>query len=391
MAPPADRPAEGVAGREQAVLLDLLRALAAIFVLLVHVRGLSFVDFAHMAPSQQNFSVAVVFGLTHSGQEAVIVFFVLSGLLVGGQLITRVMRGDFSLAEYAIDRCTRILLPLVPACLFTAALDVFWLDTPVSLWSLVGSMIGLNGVVTAALDNNNPLWTLPYEIWFYVLGGAIAYLVATFRRRVSLLNIMVLGACVLVFVVLRTSFLLIWMLGALMTLCLGMRHPKGLAVLGLAIALVGGCFLELALPSHSLLPPSLVSEDIAIELVAIGACLLLPACSQLWRRGQMSALTRVIRSMSSISYSLYLIHFPVLCALDRFLPKATTIDAHSLRDVAVRLAACLAVTLVFYWLFERNTPALRRYLRRVRAARALASPGPSPAFFSSDAHGGRRP
>ena len=70
--------------REHAILLDLLRALAAIGVLLVHTRGLSFVEFGALPPSQQTFFVKIAVGLTRSGQEAVMAFFVLSGFLVGG-------------------------------------------------------------------------------------------------------------------------------------------------------------------------------------------------------------------------------------------------------------------------------------------------------------------
>lgn len=362
--------------RERAVLLDLLRALAAVCVMLVHIRGLSLVEFGALPPPQQTFVVKVVLGLTRSGQEAVMAFFVLSGFLVGGQLIRRVMRGDFDLTDYAIDRCSRILLPLVPVCLITAAINLFLLNTPDNPWDVIGSMIGLNGIVVAEPLHNGPLRTLAYEIWFYILGGALAYLITTYRRRVSLTNVFLLCLCVLVFTILRAPLLLFWMLGALMALCVGMPYRKSAAVLGLSVAVAGACFFEMTLPSHTLPGSELVPADAGEAMVVIGICLLLPACGRLRLKERSTGLIRSIVFVSNISYSLYLIHSPVLFVLQRFLPKATVIDGQSLVAIGIRLGVVVLVTLGFYWLFERNTPALRLYLKqRMRRAPALAPAG----------------
>src|SRR5215813_13613142 len=67
------------------VALDLLRGWAALIVLLVHVRGASFVEFGSLPPDQKTILVVVLFGLTRIGHEAVLIFFVLSGFLVGGK------------------------------------------------------------------------------------------------------------------------------------------------------------------------------------------------------------------------------------------------------------------------------------------------------------------
>jgi peptidoglycan/LPS O-acetylase OafA/YrhL len=372
---PADRSQEGTASRDHAVLLDLLRALASVGVLLVHTRGVSLVELGALPPGQQTFLVKVVLALTRSGREAVLTFFVLSGYLVGGQLIRRVMRGDFNVTDYAIDRCSRILLPLIPACLVTAAINVFLLNTPDSPWNVIGSMVGLNGVVVLEPEHNAALWTLAYEIWFYILGGALAYLIATYRQRVSLMTVFILGLSVLVFTILRAQLLLFWMLGGLMALCVRMPYRKSIGLLGIVIALVGAYFFEIALPSHYLQQPAVVPAENAGEAIfVVGICLLLPACAGVRVRAGSTALIRAVGFAGSISYSLYLIHTPVLFALQRFLPKASVIDAQSLGSIGLRLGVVLLVTLVFYWLFERNTLALRRYLkRRMHPALVLAS------------------
>src|ERR1700733_2312871 len=107
--------------RESIIGLDLLRGIAALAVFLGHARTASFVEFGAL-PSPQHTAIAkIFFGLTRTGHEAVLVFFVLSGYLVGGQVIKQVRQRRFLIKSYALERTTRIFLPLIPACLLTVA------------------------------------------------------------------------------------------------------------------------------------------------------------------------------------------------------------------------------------------------------------------------------
>jgi peptidoglycan/LPS O-acetylase OafA/YrhL len=184
--------------RPSLIALDLARGLAAITVMLVHVRLRSFVELGALPPSEQSWPVEVFFAATRLGQEAVLLFFVLSGFLVGGQIIRRAKSGTFSLRDYGIDRCSRILLPLVPACLLTALIGRFVLGHGIDLPVLVANMVGLNGVLAPTLDANLPLWSLSYEIWFYIAGGACVMLT---RRPLG--AFVALAACSVVFSILQ--------------------------------------------------------------------------------------------------------------------------------------------------------------------------------------------
>jgi peptidoglycan/LPS O-acetylase OafA/YrhL len=93
-------------------------------VLLVHVRGGTWVEYGALPEDQRTWLILAFFFATRLGHEAVMVFFVLSGFLVDGKIIGRLVKGSFRLPEYALDRTTRILIPLVPARIFTAAIDV---------------------------------------------------------------------------------------------------------------------------------------------------------------------------------------------------------------------------------------------------------------------------
>jgi peptidoglycan/LPS O-acetylase OafA/YrhL len=194
-------------------------------VMLVHVRPHSFVELGALPTSQQSWPVVIFFAATRLGGEAVLLFFVLSGFLVGGRVIRRAKSKTFSLKDYCIDRCSRIFLPLIPACLLTALIGRFVLGNGIDLPVLAANMLGLNGVLTPTLDANSPLWSLSYEIWFYIAGGACA----VFTRR-PLGAIVALAACSFVFSILAASLLLCWAFGALMVLALDVPH-KGLLFL----------------------------------------------------------------------------------------------------------------------------------------------------------------
>ena len=60
---------------------------------------------------------------TGLGHQAVVVFFVLSGYLVGGSVLTAYQSGRWSWAAYALRRLTRLWVVLLPALIITLAVD----------------------------------------------------------------------------------------------------------------------------------------------------------------------------------------------------------------------------------------------------------------------------
>ena len=91
--------------------LDSLRFIAAFMVLLSHARNTFFPAFGDLPADQHNiFSMAFTL-FCRMGHEAVIVFFVLSGFLVGGRGFERSKDGSMNVGSYAIDRFARITPP----------------------------------------------------------------------------------------------------------------------------------------------------------------------------------------------------------------------------------------------------------------------------------------
>ena len=153
--------------------LDWVRFGAAFWVLVFHARNGNWTAWENLEAHFKNKLTLVFFGITRTGPEAVYIFFVLSGFLVGGKVIEKVMLGKFSIRDYVIERTSRLFVPLLPALLFTAGLGR--LDCqPISFTQLLGNALGLQNIFCDVFAGNDPLWSLSYEMWFYLLAGFFA-------------------------------------------------------------------------------------------------------------------------------------------------------------------------------------------------------------------------
>jgi peptidoglycan/LPS O-acetylase OafA/YrhL len=362
------------------VALDLLRGLAALTVFFAHVRGASFVEFASLPASEQTVTVAFLFGLTRLGQEAVLTFFVLSGFLVGGTILTQLQRSSFDLLHYAIDRSTRIFLPLIPACLLTVILNgVFWNES-VDLGVLLGNILGVNGVIVPSLKNNVPLWSLAYEIWFYVLAGAAGYVFSRRRRSVSLVAVATLALGTIVFSILSVRYLLYWAIAALMSLCLNIGYKFKLAVVGTVLATSGTLLHQVAVDSKFFTSVNYLPVAVSESILCLGIVLALPALCDTTLNERMLPLKTFASLISGWSYTLYLTHYPILNVLDLYLPRSHDLSTSSISSFAIRAAVSALAAVVLYCAFERNTGQLRRIIQgRIGKGSGTVSPDSRPA------------
>lgn len=114
--------------------LDALRGIAALVVVLGHTRSLYFTSASgHLTgkgPSGQTAVPTLPPSLLPAsdaritiGNEAVMIFFVLSGFLVGGSVLKAHRKGSWSWKSYLTKRLTRLWVVLIPALLVGCALD----------------------------------------------------------------------------------------------------------------------------------------------------------------------------------------------------------------------------------------------------------------------------
>lgn len=384
---PETSPPSAPRERQHLYWLDWVRFLAAFGVLAAHTREFNWDGFAAYTGQENSPALALFISLFSLGRQAVVVFFVLSGWLVGGYAIERVRAGTFDLAGYAADRLSRVYVPLVPALLFTLAV-VRGLDAPVDLRQYLVCLVGLQNVTSIRMPGaNGALWTLAYEIWFYVLTGCAA--VACRRRGAGWSRLLgVAGAAVAVWVCVALGwvYLACWLVGAAGGWLRGRLSPGARPWVAAAGALVmagGSAIYQIdkgVLPSPSA-GFALPASGLAQLIVAAGALLLVASVSDLApRTGVGRRIERAGGWLAAFSYTLYLVHFPVLGALRvclGTLPPVMT--AFAVGRALASATLCVVVALGLYALFERQTPQVRRWLRARFGGEASPQPRPAPA------------
>jgi peptidoglycan/LPS O-acetylase OafA/YrhL len=167
--------------------LSASRWVAAFFVVIFHVFNISV---SYSGP--QGLLFRCVSFLCGFGHIAVIVFFVISGFLVGGGTILRLENKGFDLIDYFIHRFARIytvLLPALIACFMLDRLGITLFDgseiyhgfysneygndltTHLGLVTFIGNLLQLQTIAVSTFGSDGPLWSLANEWWYYVVFG----------------------------------------------------------------------------------------------------------------------------------------------------------------------------------------------------------------------------
>lgn len=382
--------------------MDALRGVASLLVVLGHAREL-------MAPSaaeagrlmrvdgsvlQDPTALVSALLLVPAGfaREAVGVFFALSGFWVGGSVLRGVQvraaagaqaRGAFTWPRYLVARLSRLWIVLVPALVLTAVVDAVAVAAGSphetapgehTWWAFLGNVFFLQPRWVPVFGWNVSLWSLSYELWFYlVLPAALLAASAAVRRRPA---VAVLWTAAVAAVVLITPGdwvvgFLPWVAGAATGYAVQTRPAPGPRLSGLLT--VGGTALLLA----AMLASTVLHLSEELQLVVVGGATLpllvgLPG----YRPGRLAA-AAVARTaaLGGWSYSLYAYHAPLLIMVYAFLRPAPGLD---LPTVAITYLTATVVT-VLCWLLSRATEHHTDRLRRALTRRFLQPAPVTPA------------
>lgn len=334
------------------VALDHSRWIAALAVCVAHLRNLLFPDAG--SGVVLNEAGKTFYFFTLFGTQAVVAFFVISGLLVGGSVVRLCKERRFEVKSYALDRITRLYVVLVPAItlsllLYSAGLTKTCSETAIVIPTLV-NILSLQNFVSQPLCNNHPLWSLSSEAFFYVAAPCL--LIALINRS----TVAIAGSGLIFFACwfswdgtyMSPAFgLVLWCVGLVpwfVRIDISPLLPLG--VFGSVLALTRLHFIN--------------SDFTADVLLALSFAAFLS--SRFSARVRLSGLAK---SWAGFSYSLYLVHMPLAQAV------ASLLDAQMNPTVplsyvvyAVCLTLILAVAWVFGLLFENSTARLRDGFRR---------------------------
>lgn len=375
--------------------LDLVRGIAAFLVCAFHLRQALFVGYG-----ESDASILVRFPfylLTGLGHQSVMVFFVLSGFFVGGSVLRQA--GAFRIGGYALSRLSRLWTVLIPALVFTYFLDLsiravsppvlegafqsIWHSGPVSgqystsPWTFLGNVFFLQTTIVPVFGSNGPLWSLMCEFWYYAIFPVVLFLVGWRVPRTGwlarLAGLLAVCACAWAFDQRFWIGFAVWCLGAGLYLLVEkwpiLARPQARLHPWIAAAAAAG-----------LLVVSLANRVPRIErafggfydiLTGLAAFLFLLAILDLPVGGW---LRRFAIWSSDISYSLYLVHFPIVLLIGalRVSEPRWRPEAGSFALFLLAFAFLVAAGHAFWWLFERRTETVKRWMGaafRVRSGR----------------------
>ena len=345
------------------VELDALRGLAALCVLLYHAW---FAQALQPVPLRWLFAHSPLHVMV-SGRQPVVFFFVLSGFVLSRALLARPPPGW---ANYALQRALRLGLPVAGALVFSLLLFLAVWQGPLPAWEGGGFMVGAVWteaptpgalLLQALLLGHDGQISLDPVLWSLVHEWRISLLlpgVLLFRGRARLLlalgvactalahalggggDNVALGPDVAATLVSTLYFMLPFCVGGALALATvpvlppAARRAAGLAVLVLA------CF------EHDL--ASVVASALLIVLA------LRPGPGLAWLRG------RVPVWLGKVSFSLYLVHLPLMAAaVHLYHPRAAITGMVAL----AMLLALPAAALLHRWV-EQPAHRLARWVAR---------------------------
>ena len=346
--------------------LDVIRFLAAFAVLTCHFRGAFFVDYGLLPESQQNLLTFAFFSITRLGHEAVMIFFVLSGFLVGGKALERIRNNEFSTINYTIDRMVRIQLPLFSALLFAFIINLI-IGTDLRIPQLIGNFFSLQGIFCRPYIE--PLWSLSYEVWFYILMGAIGFCFTYKGQKKCFMGIITLLLCFFVFNSLNPNYLFVWLIGAFGYI--GRRQlPKCVSVLSLIILIILIILMQCTSNSRSLPGFSLAnyfSRPLIELLFGSSLCFFIIGIVEYVPKHIIGIMINKYGSkLAAFSYTLYLTHVPILRLLEYLgAPKCQSISALSIGLFICWLLLAMVLSYCIYLLFEKKTPIVKMWIKTI--------------------------
>jgi len=349
--------------RELSTYLDAVRAAAALTVFVGHY-------------SLQHLSGGMFWQFRAYSDQAVSVFFVLSGFVIAHAASSKPTSGH----QFCIERAARIGSVAIPALGLTVVLDgigsyLFPAHYVIGQWgfegghtlaSLFAGLLCVHEVwgLHVSQGSNFPYWSLGYEVPFYAMFGVAVFARGRWRVAGLVVCAAVVGPSIL-------TLLPLWCVGVtLYHLCKRIEVSTACGLVLAAAGMAVWAVFELAvwkygrpgnatgalLKRATLLQDYVVGAAFAIHVFGVNA-----AAPMLARA--MTAIAAPARWLAGRSFSLYVIHYPVMTFLFACMPWPNT-DARSGAFAFVGTLACVAA---FAAVTEQKKMAWRKGLEALLA------------------------
>lgn len=365
--------------------LDAFRWLAATVVVFSHAGGQMLVRLGLLSPEDRTFPHFIYSFISGFAHHAVMIFFVMSGFLVGGSLLNEMERKTPDVPVYILKRILRLSIVLIPAMLLTLVLarigaaiypstfggpyDAKVLQS-LSAETFACNAFYLQNALCTRYGGNDSLWSLFHEFWYYMVFPLIALSCFGKSSTSARVGFAAGGAAIILVLtaIQKTNapiapYLLIWLMGV--AVALWPRRavlPPIIPALAMIALLVG-----LRIFGGRSLWSGTTLVSIACDMIVAATFTYLLICLKHSDNLKAPVGAKLHAAMAGFSFSLYCTHLPVSmfysALMMRLVGRGYDMVPGSLQDWTIvigGLMSCFVAAYFFWMVTERHTDTVRR-------------------------------
>lgn len=334
---------------------DLARVIAALLVLLVHARVEILTPYSLLPGESQTLITKLFYAICSLGTDAVIVFFVISGFLVGGRNLEMLIHGKGSAKEFAINRLCRIYPPLLVS-LILCSLQKYITGEVIDYMNLLGNLFCLQGI--AVTPEMPVLWTIAFEMFFYLFVFSSLLI----RNQQTLhWGILSFGLSFIFAIKLRVYFWSPLFFGCLMFFVKdNIVKRKSVLYSAIVLGIIAAIGEKITCESSAVnVLSDVISHDTMIIIESVSCAYVLTYFATLKPDHQvLSAIESFGTRYAKFSYSLFLCHYPLLKLIHYFIGESLPINSSGITIMLIVCAICIAFSYLFYSLTEKHTKVI---------------------------------
>lgn len=327
---------------------------------------------------EANFLAKGFYLITGYGHQAVMIFFVLSGFLVGGKIIESLEEDKFNFCSYLIDRFSRLYPVFFASLILGGALDLFGSvnffesgiysarsENPVGVigydaisrlnfTSFFVNFFMLQGLMGPTFGSNGPLWSIVMEFWYYIIFPLMAIPFYTKISHVRWLSVIVLIPVIFLLSLNIEFYILftVWLLGVFVRKIKVPISSTGIAFFMLLLCLMNSRF-------------GFGNYYIRDLLVGMGCMLIISA---VLNGGHFPNFGRSFnKQISDFSFSIYCFHFPVVAFILAYLNINVNQSTLPIADrYAIFFIICvvsIGLSFLLSRITEVHTPIIRDFIK----------------------------
>lgn len=323
-------------------ILDSFRGIAALIVFFHHIHT----RFSHFFYTENSYWSIIVEYISSLNFAAVIFFFFISGFSIALSLRGESPTSSALINDYLYRRFRRIIPMYLTALFLTASCGLvtgqIWIDQAYNAKTLVGNLFFLQtsksypGNWFPPYGNNGPLWSLSFELWYYIF---LPFLFLFLNRIVVKVNQvkntihigLITSWVVSIFSIwLNKQYFLPWLVFLSLFILWYLGYWVGVLYQQHKLSIYHFIFLCLLTSFHFLLVKFISSSSLKTLLIGCEISTLFVFLFLLKRQLQFifNWVEKLINGLflrtGQYSYALYLYHFPLLYLCKSYYPESVT-------------------------------------------------------------------